>query len=364
MGNVYLVSGDDGSAIEIEAKKIIDRLVDVESDPLSLEMIREDDEKSPELILDDIIVLIKTPSFFSSNRVIWLSNILFLAAAGKESAIKKRDPLGLAIEQIAELIESDCLSDISLVISGLGIDAKNVLYKSCEKAGKILIFKKPEIAKKAWRKDVEAVLNDRLKEHEMTLSKEAVDYLIECIGVDTGRIANEIEKLYCFAGNSPSYNDVRSICLGNREAVFYALANTFGDRNAEDAFNTIQQLMNHTKDPEGSVLGQVRFLARYFIELLQAKLLMAHLRCKNASTLASMIQDGHEVNLAGFEGNVILGKSFWQIKMIAQQAMQYTGQELIAAIRMIAEVDKMLVSSTLSKKLLLELLSLRIIKTS
>ncbi len=362
MVNIFLFSGDDESAIEIEAKKTIDRLIEDLSDPLSLEIIREDDEKPSEIILEDIIVSINTPSFFSDSKVVWVSNISFLATAGKSSVIKKKDPLGLGVAKISDLIENERLSDLSFVISGAGIDAKNILYKSCEKRGKVSIHKKPEISKKSWRRDVEVILWDRLKEREMTLSKESVDYLIESIGADTGKIANEVEKLYCFSGDSPSYSDVRAISTCNREAMFYALANTFGDRNAEDAFRTIQQLMSHTKDPEGSVIGQVRFLARYFLELLQAKLLMAHFRCKSASALANIIQDGQKTDLTEFRGNVILSKSFWQIKMISQQAIHYTGPELINAVHMIAEIDKMLVSSTLSRKLLLEFLALRIIK--
>ncbi len=363
MGRLLLFTGDDESAVQIEAKKAVDILMKGQSDPLSLEIIREDNERSHEMILEDIIVSISTPSFFSNSRVIWLSNISFLATAGKDAVVKKKDTLGLGVVKISHLIDHESFSDLSLVVSGLGFDAKNVLYRSCDKSGRVFDFKKPELSKKSWRMDVEIVLRERLKERQMVLSRESVDYLVESIGVDTGRIANEVEKLYCYAGQSPSFSDVKVISTCNRDAVFYALANTIGDRNVEDAFKTIRQLMNRTKDPEGSVIGQVRYIARYFIELLQAKLLMAHFNCRNASALSNFIQENRDNDLTEFEGNVILSKSSWQVKKIARQAMKYSGPELIRAIRMIAEIDKMSVSSTLSRRLLLEFLTLRIIKT-
>ena len=331
------------------------------SDDLSLEIFTDDDEKSPERIVTDMLISLQTPPFLGTEKTIWLQNVSFLENEGGASALKQKDPLTTALARIAEFIASDFPEDLVLVISGKGVSEKRRLFKSCSENGKVFIFNKPDLSRKSWRQEVEKIIRNRMTEREMRLTNESINYLIEVIGVDTGRIGNEIEKLFCYAGTSPSIKEVQDVCTGSRETVFFALSNALGTKNIDTVFSTITQLLGHSKEPEGLIIGQIRFLGRYFTDLLQAKLLMFFLKTRSADALSRAIQQMNDEEKNRFHGNTMLSKQIWQVKSIAQQASRYTGPELIHAIKLLAEADKLLVSSSLSRTFILEFLALRIL---
>ncbi len=359
MKPVYLVTGSDWSAIRGEAAKVVGQLTGGSDDAFALEVYKESDDKNPEEIVSDLLSSLKTPSFLGGSKTVWLQHVGFLASEST-ARDKKKDPLVAALAQLAAFIADAYPDDIQLVISGAGASPAKPLYKACSSVGKVLQFTKPDLRQRNWRRDVQLVIRRELDNRGMVLSPASVDYLVEVVGVDTERIACEIEKLICYAGERPTYDEVATICVGNREAVFYALSNAVGERNIAAVFKTISQILGHSRDPENLVVGQVRFLARFFTELLHAKVLMSVFGVRYGMQLPDRLEHLSSDERGPYTNNLMFTKKAGQMKMIAKQAERFTGQELVHAINLLADADRRLVSSNLSNRLILEKLTLEI----
>ncbi len=361
MYSIYLITGDDDARIRAEAKKRIEQLSKTSGDQFALEVHKESDDLLPQQVIDDVVISLLTPPFLTPQKLIWLQNISFLSDEGGDAALQKRIPLALAFAKLAETIGTHDSGDIMLIISGPGADPKKRLYKACKEKGNVTFLTQPNLRKKRWRQEVSQLIDAEVSEHGMQLSRESKEYLIDVVGVDTGRIKSEVEKLHCYAGSQVTFEQVREICVGNREANYFALSNAFGERNINSVFKTIAQLVDRTKESEYMIIGQIRFLAGFFNEMLQAKLLMTYLKIRSGANLTQRVKALGAQIKPELKGVSILSKPDWQVKNVAAQASRYSGPELVRAIGLLAKADKNLVSSTLSSRMILEMLAIQIV---
>jgi DNA polymerase III delta subunit len=352
MSTILLFTGSDEPTVRQKAKAAVAKLTGPEPDDFSFEVHKESDQLPPEQIINDLASSLLTPSMFGGNKTVWLSGFtLFDKEGGK-------NPLGEALGRLADLIAEGLPEEINLVISGKGIDKRRKLYKACNAVGKVQVFDQPELRNYRWREQVAQIISEQAALRRMTLPVGALEYLTEVVGVDTARIANEMEKIYCYAGTQPNLEQIRELCVGNREALFFALSDAFGTRDINLAIRTMSQYLSHVKDPEGAVIGQVRLLSKHFRQLLHAKLLMTQLNVR-AHELGNAV--GRIAGDPAYAYNSLVGGSPWLIKRIAGQAERYSGPELVRAIALLGRFDKSLVSSPLPRRTLLETLAVQII---
>ena len=361
MANVYLITGNDIDGIEKRAKTIVRECTDENNDAFGLEVYKESDERGPSQVVEDALISLFTPPFLGERKTVWLQNISFPEAIGSPSRSEASPRLAGPLSKLVDFISSSFPNDISLVISGPGVGSTSPLYKSCAKAGKVISCTKPDLNSSSWRGDIRRIILNKTRQLEMTLSNEAIEYLIEVVGVDTSRLTNEIEKVYCYAGKNPLLDQVQELCVGNRDAVFYALSNAIGVRCLKTALETVKQLLAHSKEPESLVIGQIRYLGKYINELIQTKLLMSYYKISSGRQLGAALAKMNEIDKERFKENIILSKSSWRIGVLGTQAERYTGPELVSALSLVAHADKHLVSSGLSNRFILETLLVRII---
>ena len=358
---IHLITGDDEPRIEAEAAKRVQRLAGDNPDAFALEVLKESDNVPPEKTLNEVLTAIQTPGFFGGRKTVWLKNFHAFSGNTSAAALKRKEPVALRLDRLQKLIAENFPDEVALVMSGPGVDARSRFYTACNEAGNVVKLAKPDLGNRNWRGDVLAVLNERATELGMKLSAAVAEYLVEVIGVDTGKILQELEKLYCYAGKQPTLEQTQEICVGSRNAVFYALNNALGRRSIAGAFTAVHQLLSHS-DENHAILGLIRQAASLFKNLLEAKLLMSHLHLRSAGALSSRLKSLNAREQELFEGNALLGMHPFRIRMLAEQAENYRGQELLRAIHVLAQADRRLVSTNLPKRLVLENLILEIMR--
>ena len=361
MAEIYLVCGDDHSNIEERAKALVVELAGPDADDFSREIIKDNQDRPSEELLRTLMDSLRTPPFLGGAKTIWFQNF---SAFDDEPAKSNKSPneTGKWLRQLAEFIDGDFPDDIKLLISGSGIDTRKSLFKAIKAKGKIEQFKKPDLKSYKWRQEVLQILQMKSQEKGMRLNRDSLDYLVEVIGTDTGRINMEIEKIFCYAGDKPSTEQVRTICVGNREAVYYALNNAIGERSIKAAMSALSQTFANSKDPNGECIRLIRQTATFFRKLLHAKLAMAVLRASNGNSLKQKVKMMSDADRDKLKGNSCISiSSDWLLGVTGDQASNYTGQELISAVQKLAKVDKSSVSSSLPRQLVFETLIFQIV---
>jgi DNA polymerase III delta subunit len=368
MAEVYLITGTDEPLIEERARKLTRQFAGDDADAFTLEIHKESDDKTPAEAIDGVIEGLLTPSLFGGMKTIWLQNFRAFSGAAKKAddETEYEDGGGLlkaAAGTLAKIISDRFPEDTNLVINGPGFDGRSRLVQACRRAGTVETLDKPKISDFKWRENVVRILEASAGNRQMTLPPDACEYLLEVIGVDTGRIGNELEKIYCYAGATPSLRDIQDVCTGTREAAYFALSNMLGDRDLNGAFATINQLLGNTKNPESAVIGLLRQASNHFRQLLEARLLLRVLNVSRRGELAPAVKSMSAADREHYGNYLLLTrvKSDWQMNRLAAQARKFTGPELVNAIGLLAEADKSNVSSTLSRRLILENLTFRII---
>ncbi len=360
MSAVYLITGDDPPTIHESARKMVRKLAGDEPDEFSLETFRESSESGPEKVLKKLLEALHTPPFLAGRTTLWLQGFSAFGEEPAQSAAKVGGTAKL-LRKLAEFIQTRFPDDIALVLSGPGVDARKQLYKTCEAAGKVRVFKKPELTSRKWRDEVTTLLQHRAAERNMRLGRAEIEYLIEVIGTDTGRINMEIEKIYCYAGTTPSLAEIREVCSGNREAHFYALVDSLGNRDLGACMDALAQTMDHANSEDNECIRLIRQTANSLRRLLHVKVAMFTLKVRSGNELARVVPGLSEAEQAKLENNLTPEFSGWRLRRLGDQAIKYTGEELQDAISLFAEADKSAVSTALPRRLLLETLLLRVI---
>jgi DNA polymerase III delta subunit len=362
MTSVYLITGDDIPGIQEEAKKLVDKLTGGQADAFSCEVYKEVDERGPEDVLDDCLGALMTPSLLGGEKTIWLQDFSAFADDNGKAGAGRGEPISQLLNRLAEIIKTEFPPDTNFVVSGPGAKSNTGFAKAVKDNGKLLSLMKPDITKGGkWRGEVMALFKQHAVERQLVLDGRMLNYLVEVVGADTGRIPNELEKVLCYAGTNPTLEQVQEICIGNREAAFFAMTDALGKRDINAVFTAINQLVDNARNNESVVIGLSRQAGSYFQNLIDAKLLMAHLKVGNARALEARVKSMSSEEKETFAGNALLSMHPYRAQMLAEQASRYGGQELLRAVHLLAEAGKQLVSTSLPKRLVLENLAIQIV---
>jgi DNA polymerase III delta subunit len=361
--NLVLITGDDEDLIRKETSKAIKSAAGENADEFSLDIIKETDDSTPLQLLNDVIKSIQTPSFFG-KKTICLQNCTFFDSEGAKTDKSK---LSTQFRTLAAIISEGVPDDIFLILSGKSLDSRKSLYKSCTKANaQIHSYKKLQLMNRNWQEQVSGLLKQSAAEKGVNLQHNALEYLIQVIGPETGRIEPEMEKVKCACPDheSISYNDIADICTGNASTAFWAYSNALGDRKLKMASKAIDCILLQSKDPEQAVMGLLLQTAKHFKLLLKAKLFMQQAQLKNPGQVDNFLRGISAADKERFKNNEFAKLHPFRAKMLASSASLYNGQELINAIKLFTETNRKLVYSPVSRRLLLEQLTFAIIKGS
>lgn len=354
--NVVLVSGDDDSMIEVETRRFLTHFAGPDPDPFSLDVVRERDGVSTPQVIHELIRALKSPAFLGSHKTVWLRNF---SAFKAEGTARSKTADAKALRELAELIETGIPPGISLLMNGPGLDRRKRLATVCEQHGKLVFCSRPNLRSREWQRQMAALIERRAVDKGMTLPPDVRDYLVDIIGTDTNRIDGELEKLICYAGG-PEQNitraDAEKICLGDGEEISWALSDALGKRDVAEALRIIGVLLRHHRDSAQGARSLLAQTARYYRELLQAKVFMATRKLGNPRSVQRELQALSQEEQRRYieDGLAVVGMNSYRVRILAEQAAAYQGAELIEAVRVFRDAYLKCITSNVLERVALE----------
>ena len=353
MGRLCLVSGDDDFAIKAKARELAWELCGGDPDQDSaLEVIAGagDELKFPE-IADRMLAAMRTPPFLSDHQVIWLRNFAFFDELS--NALEGKHAAG----EVARLLCTALPPEQSVLINGVGLDGRKSFAKKAKAAGaELFLLNTPRNTDRNFSENRRLRLRDACREAGKTIAPQAVQYLEETIGGDSGTMAQELEKLFCYVGSAPEITlaDCRAVCSRTPEAVSWAFTGALTERNARAALEVLDTLMRQG-DAELRVLAAV---ASEFQQLLQTREAMRELGLTRVGP-RTFDQLPAEIREKFPENRLLKLHPFRAFKM-CERAVSFKDAELAAILKAVLQANRALVSGGGEPRMVLEQLIFQI----
>lgn len=282
MTNVYLLTGE-----QFLVEEALDKIrKENDSDPLS-EVDLDSSAEVPELT-----GALDTPSLLGGRRLVVV-----------------RDASGLKKDQVAALtsyIESPSPSALLVLVA----DARTKLDATVKKHGTLIALDPPKGKRLAgW-------LRERARDHRIVLDDRGAWAMIDSVGTELRDLDGALEQLFTTHGPGAKIgaDEVRRAFPRLADERVFALTDAVGDRRLPVAMNALRRLLMQGDPPVvlfGAITAHVRRLLR-------------------ARRFAD--QGPAAVGAA-------LGLPEWRAKNIARQARSYREDELVLALKTLAQAD-------------------------
>ena len=279
---VYLLSGEQFLAEEALAKL----REEVGSDPLS------DVYLDPDFEVAELNGALQTPSLLGGRRLV--------VVHGAESLVKEQVQ---AIEAFAETPSTSAV--LALVASG-----KTKVDAIVKKQGAMIALEGPRGRRLvAW-------IRERAREHSITVDDRGAWGLVDAVGTELRDLDGALSQLATALGNGARVGavDVRKAFPRLADERIFAFTDAVGERRIAPAMTALRRLLEQGDEPLvifGSLVGHVRRLLRVrpFVE-----------QGKRAVAAAAGLPD-------------------WRAEKMMNQARAYREEELVEALRVLAETD-------------------------
>ena len=367
MENLILVTGNDTLAIKSKIETIIDELKE-NVDEYSIETIVGDAENGkPMKILEELLISINTPAFFGSGKNIWLKHFAhFKLATGKE---KKNKVFQEMFKEITTLIKDNFLdsSDLTLIIDGPELDKRSTVYKFFQKHGKVYSLNKIDQNDKNYQNELRNKIQDLCRAENIKINYDAVEFLVETVGGDTGRLTTELDKLFSYIGDRKriSLDDCQDICTKSLEMANWVFADALANKNIKGAFNALNIIIDKiiAEKSAGSApeLAMLFGAIRKFQDLIKiksgAEQLNLSVNCQYPFFKSHL--DNAKFN-NGADDNILLSYHPYRAFKLFEQAQRFNDNEIAEIVTVLLESNKELVSGNSNPRIVLENLILKV----
>ncbi|OGV56769.1 MAG: hypothetical protein A2017_09900 [Lentisphaerae bacterium GWF2_44_16] len=362
----FLISGDDEFAIKSKAREIA-RLFcgeNVEDNP-ALEIISgtgENRKSVPDDILKDLYASLKTPPFLSPEKIIWLKSFQFFDKV--QLSTTKKD-VGI-FDLIMDFIKAGLPPDIKLIIDGPGVDRRKSYYKELSKSAEVHFFEKLKLDDRDFLKNQHQKIRTICEEEGRDIDDVAVEYLAETVGSDTGRLRNELEKVFAYAGEKKSitYDDCKDVCSRTPEALAWAFSQALTEKDRKKALETINILVEQSRSEKGSSSRpeiSILFSAiRAFQDIIKVKSAAQELGI-SGNVGKNYFYSINPSLKEKFKSNFLLSAHPFRAYKLCESALNFSDNEIKSSLNSILDANKQLVSGALNPRMALEQLVFNII---
>ncbi len=361
MKKLVLVTGNDEFAIKNKVREIVaERFGEEFIDDADLEIIAGD---SDELKVDEILNQLKnslaTPPFLSPNKTIWLRHFIHF----KDLLTKKDTPM----QFLVDFIKAGIPDDINLIIDGAEIDQRKAFFKECKKVGDIFNFRQADISAKDYAKNQYLKIREFCQKNRRDIAQNAVNYLAETIGSDSGRLQSELSKLINYIGKEQSQitiEDCKSICSKTPEALSWDFSNNLMKKNLPAALQTVSTLIEQMRSGAGasarlelSLLASVR---NSFQELMSVKCAMHELGLNNRLN-KSFFYDQAATLKEQYPDNFLLSVHPFRAYILCSNANAFKDEKLCDILEELLQAQRKMVSGGGDPRIILEQLAVKIV---
>ena len=222
----------------------------------------------------------------------------------------------------------------SLVFLAKKLDGRSKLMSQINKHG-LIVECKP-----LYANQVPSWIGSEVKRYGKQISHDAAGYMADLVGTDLGQIAQVIERLVLFVGKRSliELSDVETSVAETTQRTIFELTDALGERNVHRAVQMLANVIDHGQAP----VMILAMIARHFRILLKAKEVAG--RISNPAEIARY-----------------LGVHPFFAKQYADQANNFSLNELKDNFAKLSECDRELKSSRLSRLRILEHLVMEVL---
>jgi len=357
---VVLVYGKDESAVTERAKQICQEWCD-QLGEFDREIIDGTATKADEAlkVISRVREALLTLPFFGSGKVIWLRNCNFLGTERTATAQVVTE----AVDELARALEDFDWSkpgNVRFIISTTDVDRRRRLARVVEKIGSVEPCAGWSLDDKDWAQMAEAWVKQRIYAHKKQIAEEAVAELVARVGPDQRMLDSEIQKLVLYVGTRPKIQieDVETICIRNKFAGAFALADALGARDLPALLRHLDEelwQMQFDKDKnEFSLLGGLVTKIRALIfakEMLRAGWVK---QVNYFNQFTPFLKNVPQDRLPADPRFNPLALHPYVLFKAVQQANNYTLDELVRAMDMLLQCNQKLIYSDLDARLVLQ----------
>jgi DNA polymerase III subunit delta len=361
---VLLVCGEDDFGVKERAREVF-RQWSAEIGGLDHEIIDATAGNSGEAlaVLAKLRAALQTLPFFGAGKAIWLQSCNFL---GEERAAEAQ-AVTETLADLAQELKAFSWQNVRLLVSAGKVDKRKTFYKTLEKIGTVEVLAGWSAEDRHWAEQAESFALRALRDLGQEIASEALARLVANTGPNPRALRSEIEKLSLYCGARPRIEtaDVDAIVTRNKQARAFALGDALGDRNLPRVLRCLdEELWEVRRDTQHSEIGLLYGLISKVRSLLLVSEMLARkwLRPENdfsrfksqlARVPAESMPDDKKFNPLAINPYVLF--------RALGQAPNYTQAELIAAMDLLLECNRQLVSRSLEPALVLQQAVVRIV---
>jgi len=325
----YIFHGDEEFTLSEEVAKLRAQIMGDGMGDLNITVL--DGRKAS---LDEVVSACNTLPFLTSRRLVIVENLL-----------QRFDPQERAGDRAGAPSESDPAEKLAAYLPHLPPTTRLLFVESRSLSPKNPILKGAGQTKEAYvREFVKSAEGEaqnwalrRAKEKGASLSREVASLLISLVGHDLRLLDQELEKLAAHANYARpiTEDDVRALVSPTYEDDIFALVDSFGLRDRQNAMRQLQQLLANGANE----LYLLTMIARQFRQILSVKDL-AEERRLNSKDIRKELRISHD----------------FIVEKLLRQGRQFSMEELEAILRQVLEVDQAIKTGRIEGRLALELL--------
>lgn len=354
---LILVFGEDEFAVKQRAKQIYQQWVD-EIGGMDHEIIDATVSNSGEALkaLARLREALQTLPFFGSGKVVWLKDCNLFGDERAATSQAVTENLG----ELTRELKDFSWQGVRLLISAGKVDKRKAFYKAVEKIGAVESFAGWSIDDKDWADQAEAWARKAITARQKEISEEGLAELVTRVGPNARQLDNEVEKLALFAGTRVTIElkDVEAICTRNKMARAFALGDALGERNLPALLKRLDEELWEVKlDPQKSEIGLLYGLIAKVRAMLLAKELTREGCIKPDAEFFRFKPQLERIPAASLPQDKRfnpLALNPYVLFRAAQQAKNYTSEELVRAMDLLLTCNRQLVTSGLDEALVIQ----------
>jgi len=354
---LVLVFGEDEFAVKQRARQIYQKWTD-ELGGMDHEILDGAAGNSGEALraISRFREAIHTLPFFGSGKAVWLRNCTFL---GDDRTAASEAVTG-ALATLAQELKEFSWENVRVLISAGKVDKRKVFFKTIDKLGAVESFAGWSVSDRDWTNQAEAWAGKAIKARQKEISDEALNELITCVGPHPRQLDSEIEKLTLYVGDRRQIlpDDVAAVCVRNRTARAFALGDALGDRDLPRLLKRLDEdLWEARLDSQKSEIGILYGLISKVRAMLLLKEMLAEGWVKpeaDYNRFKAQLERVPADKLPSDRRFNPLAMNAYVLYKALPQVKQYTQAELVAAMDLLLQCNRRMVSSGLDEKLLLQ----------
>jgi len=301
---------------------------------------------------------LQTLPFFGGAKVVWLKDCNFLG----EERTAQSAAVTEALADLATELKAFDWRGVRLIASAGKVDKRKVFFKTLDKLGSVQVLDGWSASDKDWANQAEMAAQKSLRERDKNIADDALNELIQRVGPNARQLEGEVEKLSLYVGDRTEItrDDVQSVCLRNKTAVAFALADALGDRRLPVLLRRLDEELWEIRlkiDKDKSVIGLLYGLISKVRAMLLLKEMVAEGWVRADADYYKFKSQLERVPPDRFPADKKynpLAMHPYMLHRALAQSRNYSSSELVQAMELLLRCNQRLVSSSLDDTIVLQ----------